>query len=414
LDKAKSFDISKHVVLEAYNQVKKNHGAAGIDKETIDEFEKNWKDNLYRIWNRMSSGTYFPPPVRAVEIDKKSGGKRTLGIPTVSDRIAQTVVKMTLEPKVDGKFHRDSYGYRPGKSALDAVRTARERCWRYNWVIDLDIKGFFDNLEHDLVMNAVRHHTDSKWMLLYIQRWLKADHQLEDGTLQQRDRGTPQGGVISPLLANMFMHHAFDTWMAEQYPKVPFERYADDVIVHCTSLEEAGAVLEAIRARLKRCKLELHPQKTKLVYCKDSNRKGSYEHEQFDFLGYRFRPRRTKAKTGQVFDSFGPAVSPSALKEIGETIRGWRLHLRSATTLAQLAIEINAVTQGWINYYGLYWQYILCTALKRINAYLVRWARRKYKRLKTQKAGAWRWLARVKQQSPGLFAHWRYGLRPLT
>ena len=398
-------------MFEAYQQVKRNHGAAGIDKESIEEFEKNWKDNLYRIWNRMSSGTYFPPPVKAVEIDKKSGGKRMLGIPTVSDRIAQTVVKMTLEPEVDGKFHVDSYGYRPGKSALEAIRTARERCWQYDWVIDLDIKGFFDNLDHDLVMKAVGHHTDSKWILLYIQRWLKADLQLEDGTRKPRDRGTPQGGVISPLLANIFMHHAFDTWMAKQFPNVPFERYADDIKAHCTSLQEAQVVLEAIRARLKLCKLELHPEKTKLVYCKDSNRKGSHEHEQFDFLGYRFRPRRTKAKTGRFFDSFSPAVSPLALKTMGETIRRWRLHLRSDKSLAQLALEVNVVIQGWINYYGRHWESVLCRALKRVNAYLVRWARRKYKKLRTRNAGAWQWLTRVRQQSPGLFAHWRFGLQ---
>jgi RNA-directed DNA polymerase len=228
LDKTKPFDISKHVVWEAYLHVKANRGAAGIDEQSIADFEKDLKKNLYKIWNRMSSGSYFPPPVRTVSIPKSSGGLRKLGIPTVGDRIAQMVVKLYLEPGVEGDFHPDSYGYRPGKSALEAVGQARERCWKYDYLIDLDIKGFFDNLEHSLIMRAVKKHTNCEWMLLYIERWLKAPAQLEDGTQVERDRGTPQGSVISPVLANLFMHHAFDKWMQENHPYSPFERYADD------------------------------------------------------------------------------------------------------------------------------------------------------------------------------------------
>jgi RNA-directed DNA polymerase len=290
MPEAKSYVISKQVVWEAYQKVKANRGAAGVDGESIEAFEQDLKNNLYKIWNRMSSGSYFPPPVRVVEIPKASGGLRPLGIPTVGDRVAQMVVKMHLEPLVEPHFHPDSYGYRPGKSALDAVATARQRCWRYDWVIDLDIKGFFDNLEHSLIMRAVKKHTNCEWMILYIERWLKAPVQLEDGTLVERDRGTPQGSVISPLLANLFMHHAFDKWMQENHPYAPFERYADDVVVHCKSEQQAKYVLTAIAKRLAQCKLELHPEKTRIVYRKDGERKGSYEHQRFTSWGLHFDP----------------------------------------------------------------------------------------------------------------------------
>ena len=335
MDKTKPFDISKHVVWEAYLRVKANKGAAGIDEQSIADFERELKNNLYKIWNRMSSGSYFPPPVRTVSIPKSGGGLRKLGIPTVGDRIAQMVVKLYLEPEVEAHFHPDSYGYRPGKSALDAVGQARERCWKYDYVIDLDIKGFFDNLEHSLIMRAVKKHTNSEWMLLYIERWLKAPIQLEDGTLVERDHGTPQGSVISPLLANLFMHHAFDKWMQENHPYAPFERYADDVVVHCKSEQQAKYVLTAIAKRLAQCKLELHPEKTKIVYCKYGKRKGSYEHERFDFLGFTFRPRLSKDKKGRYFVNFSPAISDKAAKTISGTIRSWRLHLRSDRTLEE-------------------------------------------------------------------------------
>ena len=289
---AKPFSISKHVVWDAYRRVKANRGAAGVDGQSLAAFETNLKGNLYKIWNRMSSGSYVPPPVRLVEISKEDGRMRPLGIPTVGDRIAQMVAKRVLEPMVEPKFHVDSYGYRPGKSALDAVATARQRCWRMDWVIDLDIAGFFDNLRHELVMKAMTHHTDLKWLHLYVERWLKAPLQLEVGTLQDRTAGTPQGGVISPLLANLFMHHAFDDWMKRHYPGVPFERYADDALIHCRSKAQAEQLLDAVRERLRQCGLELHPAKTKLVYCKDDDRRGMFEPHRFDFLGYTFQPRR--------------------------------------------------------------------------------------------------------------------------
>ncbi len=308
---AKPYDISKQLVWEAYLRVKAKRGAAGVDGQSIEAFEVNVKDNLYKIWNRLSSGSYIPPPVKLVEIPKGNGGTRPLGIPTVGDRIAQMVVKMTLEPFVEPHFHAASFGYRPGKSALDAVGIARERCWRKGWVIDLDIKGFFDNLDHELVERAVAHHTEISWVKLYVGRWLRAPVQKPDGTLEARIKGTPQGGVISPLLANLFLHYAFDAWMARTFPVVQFERYADDIIVHCGSEGEAQSMLEAIRSRLANCGLELHPVKTRIVYCKDDDRPGSHSNTSFDFLGYTFQPRRAKTRWGKFFVSFLPAMAPT-------------------------------------------------------------------------------------------------------
>lgn len=320
MDKAKPFCISKREVWTAYKRVKANGGAAGVDDQTIAEFEKDLSNNLYRLWNRMSSGSYLPPPVRRVDIPKGDGGTRPLGIPTVSDRIAQTVVKQYLEPLVEPVFHGDSYGYRPGRSAHDALAVARQRCWRHDWVLDLDIKGFFDNIDWELLMRAVRRHTDSAWVLLYIERWLRAPVSMPDGTLVGRERGTPQGGVVSPILANLFLHYAFDRWMKENNPDIPFERYADDVICHCRSEAQARSLRQALEARLAMCKLELHPQKTKIVYCKDTNRLNSHPEQRFDFLGFTFRPRQSMNRTGNLFVSFSPAVSDKAAKAMREVV----------------------------------------------------------------------------------------------
>jgi len=411
--KDKPFAISKWVVWEAYQRVKANEGAAGVDGQSIEEFERDLRGNLYKLWNRLSSGSYFPSPVRAVEIPKKGGpGKvRVLGVPTVSDRIAQTVVRLYLEPKVEPVFHPDSYGYRPGRSALQAVGVCRERCWRTNWVIDLDIKAFFDSVPHELVLRAVRRHTDEKWILLYVERWLKAPLQREDGTLVQRDRGTPQGSSISPLLANLFLHYAFDVWMEKQFPNVRFERYCDDAVVHCKTEKQAEYVRDAIARRLARCGLELHPDKTRIVYCKDADRCEAYANERFDFLGYTFRPRRAKSRGGKYFVSFLPAVSDEAVKTIGRELRSWRLNCRSDKSLNDFASMFNKVVQGWINYYGRFYRSALYPVLRRINAYLVRWATRKYKRLRGHTTRARRWLVRVARREPALFVHWRY-VRP--
>jgi RNA-directed DNA polymerase len=410
VDKARPFCIAKREVWEAYKQVKANQGAAGVDEQSIAQFEENLSNNLYLIWSRMSSGSYMPPPVLRVEIPKDGGaGTRPLGIPTVSDRIAQTVVKRYLEPMLEAKFHPDSYGYRPGRSAHDALQVARTRCWKYDWVLDLDIKSFFDSLDWDLMMRAVRCHTECKWVLLYIERWLRAPVCMPDGTLVSRERGSPQGSVVSPVLANLFLHYAFDCWMRKQYPDIPFERYADDAICHCRSETQARALHDALEARLAECKLQLHPQKTKIVYCKDANRRGSYPEQGFDFLGFTFRPRRAKNRTGKLFVSFAPAVSNKAAKAMRTTIRRWRLHRRSDLDLGEIAQKIRPVVRGWIQYYARFYPSALHTALRTLNHFLVRWAKRKYKRLRTHTERAWDWLNGIQSRQPNLFPHWSSG-----
>lgn len=405
----KPFAISKRLVWEAWLKVKANRGAEGVDEESIEEFERDLKGNLYKLWNRMSSGSYMPPPVRAVEIPKRTGGSRVLGVPTVADRVAQTVARLYLEPEVEPHFHPDSYGYRPGRSAHDALRVCRQRCWRYDWVLDLDLKSFFDSLDHSLVLRSVAHHTNLRWILLYVERWLKAPLQLEDGTLRPRDRGSPQGSAISPVLANIFLHYALDRWLVREFSAVPFERYADDVILHCKSKAQAQDVRDAIIERLVQVGLELNLDKTRIVYCRDSNRKGSHEHEQFTFLSYTFRPRLARSRAGEKFVSFLPAVSDDAAKEMRRTVKRWRLHLWSGSTLADLARAINPIVRGWCSYYGGFYPSELHKSLRLINEYLVRWAMRKYKRLRDHHRRARRLLANVARREPALFAHWQEG-----
>jgi RNA-directed DNA polymerase len=412
--KTKSYVISKFVVWEAYKRVKANKGSSGVDGESLEVFEKDMKNNLYKLWNRMSSGSYFPPPVKLVEINKKSGGKRPLGIPTVTDRIAQMVVKMTLEPKLEPCFHADSYGYRPGKSAIEAVGKVRERCWRYNWVIDLDIKGFFDNLDHDLLKLALQKHNPEKWVMLYIERWLKAPVQQPDGNLNERIKGTPQGGVISPLLANLYLHYAMDEWLRIKHPYALFERYADDSIVHCRTENEAEEILFSLKDRLLQCGLELHPEKTKIVYCKDDDRRGNYPTTKFDFLGFTFRKRRSKNRWGKYFVNFSPAVSNSAKKSIRQEMRSWKVHLRSDKSLEDISCMFNPVLRGWINYYGKYYKSELYCVFRHFNRTLVRWAMRKYKKLQGHKRRAEYRLGKIANKQPGLFYHWQIGLKPST
>jgi group II intron reverse transcriptase/maturase len=406
---AKPFDIPKREVWEAFKKVKANQGAAGVDGQSIVEFEANLADNLYKLWNRLSSGSYFPPPVRRVDIPKGTGGgTRMLGIPTVADRVAQEVVRRNLEPRLEPVFHADSYGYRPGRSAIDAVRIARQRCWRYDWVLDLDVQAFFDSLDHELLLRALRKHTDVPWVLLYVERWLKAPMQGEDGGLEPRDAGTPQGGVASPILANLFLHYAFDMWMARNHPRIPFERYADDVICHCRTRREAEALQASLEARFVSCGLVLHPTKTRIVYCKDTNRRDSYPDVTFDFLGYTFQPRLAAWHGGKQFGvSFLPAAAGKALKEVRRVIRRWGLQRRSDKALDDLARMFNPYIRGWINYYSHFYKSALRSTLRRIDVHLIKWARRKFKRLRQKSKGARAWLARVIRTSPGLFAHWK-------
>ena len=410
--KTKPFTISKHILHQAYLRVKQNGGSAGVDGLSLDEFEQDSRNHLYRLWNRMSSGSYMPSPVLLVEIPKSGGGTRPLGIPTVTDRIAQMVVTMTLAPVLEPVFHDDSYGYRPGKSALDAVGKARQRCWRQDWVLDLDLKGFFDSIPHELLLKAVRKHTDCKWVLLYIERWLKTPVQQRNGITTERTKGIPQGAVISPLLANLFLHYCMDEWLRIHYPGCPFERYADDSVIHCSSEQQAVELREALAERLKACGLEMHPAKTKIVYCRDEDRKKSYPAMAFDFLGYTFRSRKSRNRKGKFFTGFLPAVGDKARKAIRQKIRGWKLTSRSGSSLTRLAEEINPVVKGWINYYGHFYKSELQKALGYLNLVLKSWARQKYKKLHGRKVRASKWLGRVAKAAPNLFAHWQMGVRP--
>jgi RNA-directed DNA polymerase len=407
----KPFNIDKMQVYEAYEAVKSNEGAAGVDGQTIEQFEADLKANLYKIWNRMSSGTYFPPPVRAVSIPKKSGGQRILGVPTVADRVAQMVVKRVIEPTLDAVFLADSYGYRPGKSALDAVGVTRERCWKYDWVLEFDVKGLFDNIDHTLLMRAVRKHVECRWGLLYIERWLKAPMVNEAGEKIERHCGTPQGGVVSPILSNAFLHYAFDLWMVRTHPDLPWCRYADDGLVHCRSEQEAKALKAELQARLAACGLELHPTKTQIVYCKDGKRKRKYPNVKFDFLGYCFRPRLVRRRRDNtLFCGFNPAVSASALKAMRSAIRDLNLRRQTQLSLHDIACKLNPLLRGWLAYYGRYAPSALAPLLRYVNQTLLAWVMRKFKRFKDHKVRASGFLQQLAATRPELFVHWQLGM----
>ncbi len=408
MEKTKPFNIPKQLFVQAYKLVKANAGAAGVDEETLEDFAKDLKSNLYKLWNRMSSGSYFPPAVKAVPIPKKSGGERILGIPTVADRIAQMVVKLVFEPNVEPHFHPDSYGYRPNKSALDAVGITRRRCWQYDWLLEYDIRGLFDNIDHQLLMRAVRKHTDNKWVLLYIERWLITPMQLSDGTLQEKVRGVMQGGVISPVLSNLFLHYVFDSWMTRNFSKMPWCRYADDGLVHCKTETEAQQIRRQLETRFMECGLEMHPDKTKIAYCKDSNRRRDYQNTSFDFLGFTFRPREAKNQANNLrFTSFTPAVSKSAMKSMRAKIKKYRLGRRTELSLEDIAQRCNPSLRGWINYYGQYHITEMESVFRHFNQTLVKWAMRKYKRL--NKTKAIEFLSNLAKEEPGLFVHWSRG-----
>jgi len=408
----KPFAVPKTLVWKAFQRVKANGGSAGVDDESIARFEEHLGDNLYKVWNRMASGSYFPPPVKGVPIPKKSGGVRILGVPTVADRVAQTVVKQVLEPVLESVFDRDSFGYRPGRSALDAVELVRRRSWKYDWVVEFDIKGLFDNIDHELLLRAVRKHCNTPWVLLYIERWLKAPMETEDGQRVARERGTPQGGVVSPLLANLFLHYALDAWLRREMRSVRFCRYADDGVIHCKSEAQAQLVVRKLGERLKECKLELHPGKTKIVYCRDINRQGKYPTIQFTFLGYTFRPRKAVDKYGRVYVNFSPGVSREALTAMRQTVRGWHLQLMGDKELSDLSNMFGPVLRGWSNYYGRFYPTAMKPLWRHVNDYLVRWMQRKYKRLARGVIRAARALGRVAERKPGAFVHWEKGFIP--
>ncbi|WP_368657192.1 group II intron reverse transcriptase/maturase [Metabacillus halosaccharovorans] len=411
MQETKPFSISKNAVMGAFERVKANKGTYGIDKQSIESFELDLKNNLYKLWNRMSSGSYFPKPVKAVAIPKQNGETRTLGIPTVEDRVAQMVVKLYFEPTVEKLFYEDSYGYRPNKSAIQAIEATRKRCWKKDWVLEFDIKGLFDNIRHDYLIEMVKRHTNQEWVILYIKRWLTAPFQMKDGTKTERTSGTPQGGVISPVLANLFLHYTFDDFMTKEFPSIPWARYADDGIAHCASLKQAKFLQRRLEERFQLFGLELNLEKTKIVYCKDDDRQLNYPTISFDFLGYTFGPRQSKNKYGKFFTNFLPAIADKAKKAIRKEVRNWRLQLKADKTLQDISNMFNKKIQGWINYYGHFYKSEMYSVLRYINSCLVKWVRRKYKKRKHRRRAEY-WLGAIAQRERKLFAHWKYGIIP--
>lgn len=402
--------ITKAMVKAAYRKVKANHGAAGVDKESLDEYQADLLNNLYVLWNRLSSGSYFPKPLRSASIPKTNGKQRVLGIPAVSDRIAQQVVKDYLEPRLEAAFSKHSYGYRPLKSAHQAIEAVQENVRQYAWVIDMDIKSYFDEVDHELLLKAIDRHVEEKWVKMYIVRWLEAPSQQADGTLKPKaGKGTPQGGVISPLLANLFLHYVLDKWIEKHHPEVSFVRYADDVIVHCRTEEEAKKLLSDIRQRLSECKLSLNEAKTKLVYCKNYRRtKKTSFGKKFDFLGFTFKPRTYKSKRegSYLFLGYGCAISQSAQTRI---VQGWanqKWHRRSELKIQEIAEMVNVQMRGIIRYYGKFWLSELQRLMRHFEFRLVKWVLNKYKRFKNSQTKAYKWLKQLKRSYPTMFYYW--------
>ncbi|RLD50185.1 MAG: group II intron reverse transcriptase/maturase [Bacteroidetes bacterium] len=410
-NETKSIPISHQMVWEAYKKVRANKGSAGVDNVSMEEFDANRSKHLYKLWNRMASGSYFPPPVKEVEILKKDGKPRKLGIPTISDRVGQMVVKDYIEPRLETIFSPNSYGYRPKKNAHQALESVRYNCWKTDWVIDMDIKGFFDNIDHNKLMLAVEKHVPEKWVRLYIKRWLNMPVLTKSGKLvEKQGKGTPQGGVISPILANLFLHYVLDKWLEKTDKSVEFARYADDVILHCHSKAHAEQTLKALRERMITNGLELHPEKTKIVYCRDFRRKGNYPVVKFDFLGYSFQPRTAKSKkTGNMFLGYDCAISISSRKRIADKLEGLRIETLSFKSIVGIAQYLNPMIRGWVNYYGKFRGSELSRVFRLLRNRLIRWARKRYKRYRTNFNRAFRWLDRVREQYPNLFYHWQVG-----
>lgn len=410
-NETKSVPISREMIWAAYKKVRSNQGSAGIDQISIDQYDANRSKHLYKLWSRMASGSYFPPPVKEVEILKKDGKTRKLGVPTISDRVGQMVVKDYLEPRFEKIFSPDSYGYRPNKNAHQALEAVRANCRTSDWVIDLDIKRFFDNINHEKLLKAIEKHVSEKWCLLYIKRWLTAPMQTKSGKLVEKQGiGTPQGGVISPLLANLFLHYTMDKWLEQTHPSVKYVRYADDAILHCRSKVQADYVLDNLRKRMQSVGLELHPEKTKPVYCKDYRRQGTHKVVKFDFLGYSFQPRSTaKGGKGNLFLGFDCAISIDSKKRIARKMRDLDIPHLTHKSIVGVAQYLEPFIRGWINYFGKFRISKLNPIFQLLRRHLVRWARKRYKRYKTSINRAYDWLKRIRIQFPYLFYQWRFG-----
>jgi len=410
-NETKSVPISRQMIWAAYKKVRSNQGGAGVDQLSIDEFDAQRSKHLYKLWNRMASGSYFPPPVKEVEIPKKDGKVRKLGVPTISDRVGQMVVKDYLEPRFEKLFSPHSYGYRPERNAHQALSAVRANCRATDWVIDLDIKGFFDNIDHDKLLKAVKKHVGEKWCIMYIERWLQMPVQTKSGKLvEKHGKGTPQGGVISPLLSNLFLHYAMDKWLEQTHPTVKYVRYADDAILHCKSKVQADYVLSNLGRRMLDCGLELHPEKTKIVYCRDYRRQGTYEQVKFDFLGYSFQPRSTATNgKGSLFLGFDCAISINSKKRIAEKMRELDIPNLTHKSIVGVAQYLEPFIRGWINYYGKFRKSMLNPIFQLLRRKLVQWARKRYKRYKTSINKAYDWLKRIREQFPNLFYQWQHG-----
>src|SRR6266567_283313 len=408
---AKSIPVSKRMVYESYLKVCAKNGGAGIDNESIETFDAKLSSNLYKIWNRMVSGSYFPPPVRTVFIPKKQGGTRPLGIPTVGDRVAQGVVKDHLEPVLEKVFHFSSYGYRPGRSAHHALQQCQDNCIKHAWVLDVDIKGFFDNIDHSKLMTLVEQHTQEKWVLLYVERWLKAGVEQSDGSIVARTKGTPQGGVISPLLANIYLHHCFDNWMETVNRRNPFERYADDIVIHCGSKDEAERMLNVLKDRMAGYGLELHPDKTKIVYCKNYFRNEEHEHNSFTFLSYGFQPRtiRDKYNKSKCYVIFNAAICQQAKKSIRVKLKEILKVKWNVATLEWFAGKLNLKIRGWVNYYSKFNRREVLRVFRYLNGLICQWIRHTYKMI-----GTWKVVKKyrmIQAENPDLFYHWKLGIK---
>ena len=407
IHKPTTVPIEFRQVVDAYRKVKTGGKASGIDEETWEEFNKHPEKNLYVIWNRLSSGSYHPQAVREVEIPKKDGKTRKLGIPTLRDRIAQQVVKDYMETRIDSKFHENSYGYRPMKSAHQAIEQTRQNCHHYDWVIDLDISKFFDEIDHELMLKAVGHLFEEKWVMMYVERWLKMPVMTKEGILEQKQgKGTPQGGVISPLLSNLYLHYTLDLWLSKNYRHVSFVRYADDVVIHCSSKEEAEQLLESVIQRLAETKLRINIAKTKITYCKDYRRKEKQKEVKFEFLGFSFQPRPRQSKFNTTtFLAFSAEISQSNQKRIRDAIKG-KLNWKNTTLqIEDIAQSLNAQLRGWISYYGKYSKRRLRETLSTIDKKIIKWLKEKHK---TGYRKAVSKLSMIRQEDPLLFYHWHW------